>query len=80
MKFIKLILNLMITRANRKRWALELGSYLLRKGVGYKIGDPIKHRANRKTQTYYIANLHFDFAKNRVNHTLTKKKPIEKAG
>lgn len=25
-----------------------------------------------------IANLHFDFAKNQINHTLTKNKPIEK--
>lgn len=70
----------MVTRANGKRWCLEVGTYLLRKGVGYKIGDPIKHQYKGKWQTYYIANLHYDFGKNRINPTLTKKKPFEKAG
>jgi len=75
---LKVILNLMINRAPKYRWQLEIGKYLLKKGTGYKIGDPVVVQGRNKNQTYYIANLHFDFGKNRVNHTLTKNKPIEK--
>lgn len=81
MKFIKIILNLMATRAGRKRWCLEVGSYLLKKGVGAQIGDPVQRWAKGKQKTYYVANLHYDFGHNRINHTLTNKKPqVEKAG
>ena len=73
----RLILNLMINRAKKHRWQLEIGKYLLKKGTGYAIGDPVVMKGT-KNKTYYIANLHFDFANNRINHTLTKNKPIEK--
>ena len=78
MKLFKIILNLMSNRASKDRWQLEIGTYLLIKGVGYKIGDPIVVQEKNKTRTYYIANLHFDFSKNQINHTLTKNKPVEK--
>jgi len=76
MKLFKIILNLMINRANKQRWQLEIGSYLLRKGAGCEIGKPIKRIENKKVKTYYIANLHFDFSQNRINYTLTTKRPI----
>lgn len=75
---IKLILNLITTKAPKAQWYLTFGSYFLRKGCNYKIGDPVILQPREKAKTHYIANLHFDFANNRINHTLTNKRPIEK--
>lgn len=68
----------MINKAPRQQYYLEIGAHFLKKGVGKKIGDPIVVQEPKKAKTYYIANLFFDFGNNRVNHTLTNKKPIEK--
>lgn len=75
---IKLILNLLATKAPKSQWYLMFGAYFLRKGCNYKIGDRIVYDDFKKPKTYYIANLHYDFAKNKINHTLTLNKPIEK--
>lgn len=75
---IKKLINLMINKAPKQQYYLEIGAHFLKKGVGKQIGDPISVGKDNKSKTYYIANLHFDFANNRVNHTLTNKRPIEK--
>lgn len=75
---IKLILNLLATKAPKAQWYLMIGAYLLKKGCNYKIGDPVSYSDTKRPKTYYIANLHFDFAKNRINHTLTTNRPVEK--
>lgn len=75
---IKKLINLMINKAPKRQYYLEIGTHFLKKGVGKKIGDPITVQEAKKTKTYYIANLFYDFANNRINHTLTNKKPCEK--
>lgn len=75
---IKLILNLIATRAPKSQWYLMIGAYLLKKGCNYKVGQPIVYQQTKKPKTYYIANLFYDFSNNRINHTLTNKKPVEK--
>lgn len=79
MNLLKTLLSLIINRAGLKQYYLEIGAYLLRKGAGNKIGDPVKRHIGKKSKTFYLANLHYDFANNRINHTLTRKKPDEKA-
>jgi len=75
----KLILNLLYNRASLKRWQLEIGVYLLKKGVKWKIGDAVAVPNGRnKSQTMYISNLFYDFQKNRIQHSFTSKKPVQK--
>jgi predicted transcriptional regulator len=73
----KLILNLIYNKASKNRWRLEIGTYLLKKGVGKRIGDKVHvpNGRNGKTEIMYIANLFYDFNKNHIQHSLTKKKP-----
>lgn len=68
----------MLNKAPKRQYYLEIGSHLLKKGVGKQIGDPITIQEQKKAKTYYIANLFYDFGNNRINHTLTNKKPVEK--
>lgn len=70
----------MINGAGPRQYYLEIGAYFLQKGAGMKIGDPIQRHLGKREKTFYLANLHYDFAHNRINHTLTRKKPDEKAG
>ncbi|TWP30520.1 hypothetical protein ETU08_01810 [Apibacter muscae] len=75
----KLILNLLWNRANKRRWQMELGTYLLRQGVQWKIGDPVQVPNGRnKVCTMWISNLFYDFQKNHIQHSLTSKKPFRK--
>jgi hypothetical protein len=78
MKLLLRIFSLIKHKAPRSQYFLEIGAYFLRKGVGYKIGDPVKYRVGQKggrMKQYYVANLFYDFGNNRVNHTITKNRP-----
>lgn len=77
MKLVLRIFSLIRHKAQKKQYYLEIGAYFLRKGVGMNIGDKYQHHKGkqRKPKTYYIANLHYDFANNRVNHTITTNAP-----
>lgn len=76
---IKKLISLMLNKAPLSQYYLELGTFFLKKGVGKKVGDPVKYKIGKKNKQHYIANLHYDFANNRINHTLTNKKPGEKS-
>jgi len=78
---IKIILNLIYHRAPLRRWQLEIGVYLLKKGVKWKIGDPVQIPSGyngQKRKTMYIANMFYDFQKNHIQHSFTNKKPLKK--
>lgn len=64
------ILNLILHRANRRQWNLNIGSYLLRKGVSYEIGQIIKKDPlnTGSTKVTYITGFSYDFEKNKVIH------------
>lgn len=75
-KFIKLIANLIITKANKQRWFIELGAYFLNKGVGYKHGDivhmtPIGIKGKHKITT--VENVYYDFTLNKIKYTYSQK-------
>lgn len=64
------VFNLIIKRANRHQWRLNIGSYLLRKGVGYEIGQVLRKEAlaNGCLRVTYITGFSYDFEKNKVIH------------
>ncbi len=64
------ILNLILHRADKRQWNLNIGSYFLRKGVGYEVGQIIKKEPLNKgaTKVTYITGFNYDFAKNKVVH------------
>jgi hypothetical protein len=64
------ILNLILHKANRRQWNLNIGSYLLRKGVGWEIGQIIKKEPlnTGATKVTYITGFSYDFEKNKVIH------------
>lgn len=74
MKLLKTLISLLANKAPLGQYYLEIGAFFLRKGAGVQIGDPIRRHIGKKTKTYYIANLHYDFGKNRINHTVSTKK------
>ncbi len=71
MKLIKIILNLMINRAGLQRYRLEIGTYLLKKGCGYEVGQIISQKRLRPGlyRVKIITGLYYDFQQNKINHT-----------
>ena len=74
-KFIKLIANLIITKANKQRWCIEIGAFFLQKGVEYKNGDiayinPIGLKGKHQITT--IDKVYYDFQQNRIKYTYNK--------
>lgn len=70
-------------KAPKERYYLEIGTFLLRKGTGYQVGDPfdlpITKLGEPSTRKVWIANLFFDFANNKITHQFTTKNPLKNA-
>lgn len=84
-KFIKLIANLIVTKANKQRWCIELGAFFLNNGVEHKQGDivyitPIGFKGKHQITT--IDNVYYDFTLNKIKYTYSKtiEQLNEKAG
>ncbi len=71
---IKRLFSLLKNKAPKEQFFLELGSYFIRKGTGYKVGNTFeyKQRKTGKPKTFYISNLFFNFRENKVTYTLSK--------
>lgn len=58
--------------ANAPRYQrdLERGSYYIRRGGGFQVGQPfrIKDHVTKKIKTRYIANIFFNFKTNNLTH------------
>lgn len=80
----KIILNLMVNRASKKRWQMEIGTYLLKKGTNYKIGQIIQEKKidPNRSRVRVITGIYYDYLKNRVTYTTDKRviKNHEKKG
>jgi|GEM_PF-2550757 len=71
MKLFKTILGLMINKASKQQYYLEIGAHLLRKGAAHKIGDVVKGKklGDGRWRVKVITGMFFDFGQNRINHT-----------
>lgn len=81
---IKLILQLIWHKASKRKWQIEIGAYLLRKGCPYEIGQVVKSKTlsgNQHKKAKYITGLTFDFGTNKIykrfgNKVVSPKKSI----
>lgn len=75
-----IVRSLYKAKASKEQYYLEIGTMLLRKGTGYQVGDafdlPITKKGKPATKKVWIANLFFDFAKNKITHQFTTKNPL----
>lgn len=62
------------------RWQIDLtkGSYFIRKGALYQVGQPFitVNPVSKAKKTRYIANLYFNFKENKVTHSFSNR-PIK---
>ena len=74
----------MISKAPLKQYSLNIGSFLLRRGSGFYIGQIVKEKKlyGNVYRVSVITGLFYDFKTNKVTHTAEKKimKVDEKAG
>lgn len=65
----------MINRADLKQYRLEIGTYLLKKGCGYEVGQIIREKRLRPGiwRVKVITGLYYDFQENKINHTAENK-------
>ena len=71
----KIILNLILTGASKEQWRLRIGSHLLKKGCGYKVGQIVETKRLRDNlyRCRIITGIFYDFKENKVNHTSEKR-------
>lgn len=71
----KIIINLLATGAGKKRWQLEIGAHLLKKGCGFQVGQIIQEKRLRDNiwRVKVITGLFYDFNENKINHTAENK-------
>lgn len=75
MKLLKRLIGLMSQRATKEQYYLEIGTYFLKKGAGFQVGQVIKERRIRRGlwKVKVITGLFYDFHNNRINHTSASK-------
>lgn len=68
---LKRILSLMLNRAGFKQYCLEIGVYLLKKGVGYDIGQILqeKHLHEKTYRVKVVTGIFYSFKDNKITHT-----------
>lgn len=61
----------MINRAGLEQYRLEIGTYLLKKGCGFEVGQIIAEKRLRPGlwRVKVITGLFYDFQQNKINHT-----------
>lgn len=73
-EFLKIVLNLMMSRAPRKQYYLNIGAFLLRRGAGFYIGQIVREKRLQPGlfRVSVITGLLYDFATNKISHTAKK--------
>ena len=64
-----------------KHWRLfiwlEIGSWFIRRGAAYQVGQPfilpVKKKGRTIKKTVYIKNLYFNFKQNKITHSFSDK-------
>lgn len=74
-ELIKMIIGLMANRAPRKQYYLNIGSFLLKKGAGFYVGQIVQEKRLQPGlyRVSVITGLWYDFSKNKVTHIAEKK-------
>ena len=75
LNFKKKMLQLWWANAPQYQRDIEKGSYYLRRGALYQVGQPFKFiiTGQKKRTKRYINNLYFNFKENKITHSFSKK-------
>ncbi|MFY0714118.1 hypothetical protein J1D01_10605 [Seonamhaeicola sp. NFXS20] len=65
-------MSLLKHRAPKQQYYLEIGSYFIRKGTGYKVGDAFEYQGKKGSKQLRIANLYYNFKLNKITYKLDK--------
>lgn len=73
-EFFKIVLNLMMSKASKQQYFLNIGAFFLRKGTGFEIGQIVKekHLGDGLYRVSHITGLFYNFSTNKVTHTAKK--------
>lgn len=72
------LIQLIWASAPRYQRDLEKGSFYIRRGTGFQVGQPfkVKDRGTGKIRTLYIENLFYNFKSNKITHKFSDR-PIK---
>lgn len=75
MSLFKKIISLMLNKATKKQYYLEIGSHFIKKGCNVQIGQIIdsKKIGNERRRVKVVTGLFYDFRTNKINHTTGKR-------
>lgn len=74
-KLLKLIASLVLNRADKKRWALEIGIFFLQKGITHQIGDIVHIQpigTKGKHMLTEVTNVYYDLKANKIKYSYCK--------
>jgi hypothetical protein len=71
MSLLKKIIGLMLNRATRKQYYLEIGSHFIKKGCNVQIGSIVKRKRidHKRERVKVVTGIFYDFKTNKINHT-----------
>jgi hypothetical protein len=75
MSLFKTIIGLMLNRASKKQYYLEMGSYFMKKGCNVQIGQIVDSKKidHERRRVKVVTGLFYDFRTNKINHTADKR-------
>jgi hypothetical protein len=75
MSLFKTIISLIINKANKQQYYLEIGSHFIKKGCNVKIGSIVdsKRIDHQRRRVKVITGLFYDFRTNKINHVSDKR-------
>lgn len=75
MSLFKTIISLMINKAKKEQYYLEIGSHFIKKGCNVQIGQIVgsKKIDQERRRVTVITGIFYDFRTNKINHTTDKR-------
>ncbi|GIZ09992.1 hypothetical protein FUMI01_27180 [Flavobacterium sp. UMI-01] len=75
MSLFKKILSLMVNKASKKQYYLEIGSHFLKKGCNVQVGQIVdsKRIDHERRRVKVVTGIFYDFGENKINHTIDKR-------
>lgn len=75
MSLFKTIIGLMLNRASKKQYYLEMGSHFMKKGCNVQIGQIVDSKKidHERRRVKVVTGLFYDFRTNKINHTSDKR-------
>ncbi|GGA84631.1 hypothetical protein GCM10008015_26760 [Flavobacterium palustre] len=75
MSLFKIVLGLILNKANKKQYYLEIGSHFLKKGCNVQVGQIVdsKRIDHERRRVKVITGIFYDFGLNKITHTTDKR-------